>query len=330
MVTLPRREENVITLLLCQFALISRDLFICVRLRSSSIHRIWLRFPWLCAIFPTYTSFLGSPFCVWHSGAKQPFSFSLSKVPGLSFTLNQTLCLCLAWFTHSLLRSPQKRKKTLESHQGAMKIDATKKEASWKLCLTTELLLFFNYTELWWAGSSKNSLLNLKRGNTKIQDSAENGFWDRVRGVFLSFTSRLLFRIVPRQPKNKAASTFHDPSYLSQSEEFKKIVHLYFSALSRMFFLSVPASRPLGRTFLPVTVFLSHRLISHSCIVGKTIKCLHMVPRPAQLCREAHAGNSERTGRRDATIQTYGEIKQRCGFVMFNMTNKNHEHMHER
>lgn len=182
------------------------SVFICVRLRASSIHRIWLRFPWLCAIFPTYTSFLGSRFCVWHSGAKQPFSFSLSKVPGLSFTLNQTLCLCLAWFTHSLLRSPQKRKKkTLESHQGAMKIDATKKEASWKLCLTTELLLFFNYTELWWAGSSKNSLLNLKRGNTKIQDSAENGFWDRVRGVFLSFMSRLLFRIVPRQPKNKAA-----------------------------------------------------------------------------------------------------------------------------
>lgn len=81
--------------------------------------------------------------------------------------------------------APKKEKKTLESHQGAMKIDATKKEASWKLCLTTELLLFFNYTELWWAGSSKNSLLNLKRGNTKIQDSAENGFWDRVRGFSL-------------------------------------------------------------------------------------------------------------------------------------------------
>lgn len=110
----------------------------------------------------------------------------------------------------------------------------------------------------------------------------------------------------------------------------RKQLNLYFSALSRMFFLSVPASRPLGWTFLPVTVFLSHRLISHSCIVGKTIKCLHMVLRPAQLCREAHAGNSERTGRRDATIQTYGEIKKKCGFVTFNMTNKNHEHMHER
>lgn len=107
-------------------ATISRALFLCgvcvhrlVRLRSSSIHRIWLRFPWLCAIFPTYTSFLGSRFCVWHFGAKQPFSFSLSKVPGLSFTLNQTLCLCLAWFTHSLLRSPQKRKKNPRESPGS-------------------------------------------------------------------------------------------------------------------------------------------------------------------------------------------------------------------
>lgn len=61
-----------------------------------------------------------------------------------------------------------------------------------------------------------------------------------------------------------------------------------------MFFLSVPASRPLGRTFLPVTVFLSHRLISHSCIVGKTIKCLHMVLRPALNCVERHKQETAR------------------------------------
>lgn len=58
--------------------------------------------------------------------------------------------MSLSGLVHTLIavKPPKKKKKTLESHQGAMKIDATKKEASWKLCLTTELLLFFNYTEL--------------------------------------------------------------------------------------------------------------------------------------------------------------------------------------
>lgn len=183
MVTLPRREENVITLLITVSLHWLAGICSSVFVLDLPLYTVY---DW---DFHDYAPYFQHIHRFWGHDSVfdilEPFSFSLSKVPGLSFTLNQTLCLCLAWFTHSLLRSPQKRKKTLESHQGAMKIDATKKEASWKLCLTTELLLFFNYTELWWAGSSKNSLLNLKRGNTKIQDSAENGFWDRVRGFSL-------------------------------------------------------------------------------------------------------------------------------------------------
>lgn len=56
--------------------------------------------------------------------------------------------MSLSGLIHTLIakKPPKKEKKKnpLESHQGAMKIDATKKEAWWKLCLTTELLLFFN------------------------------------------------------------------------------------------------------------------------------------------------------------------------------------------